>query len=64
MMGSSRMRIVTSLISFSLKIKKRRARKKVLDVRFKLGYNELIKSEEWFLAHKDVCDETGKGYYI
>ena len=54
------MMMVTNLISFSLKIKKRRAQKKVLDVRLNLGYNELIKNEEWFLARKEVEDETGK----
>ena len=31
-------------------LEKRRELKKVLDVRFNLGYNELIKNEEWFLA--------------
>ena len=31
-------------------LEKRRELKKVLDVRFNLGYNEFIKSEEWFLA--------------
>ena len=32
-------------------MEKRNGLKKVLDVKFKLGYNEPIKSEEWFLAH-------------
>ena len=33
---------------------------KVLDNGFKFEYNESIKSEEWFLARKEVEDETGK----
>lgn len=31
-------------------LEKRHELKKVLDVRLNLGYNELIKNEEWFLA--------------
>ena len=31
-------------------LEKRHGLKKVLDVRFNLGYNELIKNEEWFLV--------------
>ena len=31
-------------------LEKRRELKKVLDVGFNLGYNELIKNEEWFLV--------------
>ena len=31
-------------------LEKRRELKKVLDVRLNLGYNELIKNEEWFLV--------------
>ena len=33
---------------------------KVLDKMVSLVYNEFIKSEEWFLARKEVEDETGK----
>lgn len=31
-------------------LEKRHELKKVLDVRLNLGYNELIKNEEWFLV--------------
>ena len=31
-------------------LEKRHELEKVLDVRFNLGYNELIKNEEWFLV--------------
>ena len=34
--------------------------RKVLDKLISLGYNEFTKSEEWFLARKEVEDETGK----
>ena len=33
---------------------------KVLDKMVSLGYDEFIKSKEWFLARKEVEDETGK----
>lgn len=34
--------------------------KKVLDKLVENEYNEFIKSKEWFLARKEVEDETGK----
>ena len=34
--------------------------KKSLDTRLRIRYNEFTKSEEWFLARKEVEDETGK----
>ena len=56
-MGASRMGYVTSLISLTEKI---RTRKKFLTRDKNLGYNEPVKSEGWFLARKEVEDETGK----
>ena len=43
-------------------LEKRRELKKVLDVRLNLGYNELIKNEEWLLVLDGIY--FLRGYYV